>query len=130
MTAKRELPPITDAEWIVMRPIWERGSLTANQVVEALESKTHWKPKTIQTLLTRLAKKGALAFERKGREYLFRPLVRAEDCEHAVTRSFLGRFFGGELAPFLSRFVEREALTPEDIRELKRILDKGRPTKK
>lgn len=122
--SKRELPAITDAEWIVMRAIWDRGPLTTNEVVAALENSTHWKPKTIQTLLTRLARKGALAHEKKGREYLFRPLVKAEDCEHALTRSFLSRFFGGELAPFLSRFVERERLTAEEIRDLKRILDR------
>jgi BlaI family penicillinase repressor len=119
-----KLPAITDAEWIVMRAIWNRGPLTTNEVVASLDNTTHWKPKTIQTLLKRLARKGALAHEKKGREYLFRPLVKAEECEHALTRSFLGRFFGGELAPFLSRFVEREKLTPEEIRELKRILDR------
>lgn len=124
--AKPHLPSITDAEWVVMRALWQRGPLTTNQVVAALDSATHWKPKTIQTLLTRLAKKRALAFEKKGREYLFRALVSAEDCEHAVAQSFLGRFFGGEIAPFLSRFVEREKLTPNDIRELKRILDRKR----
>lgn len=124
--ARRNLPSITDAEWVVMRALWQRGPLTTNQVVAALDNATHWKPKTIQTLLTRLAKKRALAFEKKGREYLFRPLVSAEDCEHAVAQSFLGRFFGGEIAPFLSRFVEREKLTPNDIRELKRILDRKR----
>src|SRR6185503_1662556 len=123
---QRRLPSITDAEWVVMRALWQHGPLTTNQVVAALDSATHWKPKTIQTLLTRLAKKHALAFEKKGREYLFRPLVSAEDCEHAAAQSFLGRFFGGEIAPFLSRFVERENLTPDDIRELKRILDRKR----
>lgn len=128
--AKPNLPPITDAEWVVMRALWQRGPLTTNQVVATLENKTQWKPKTIQTLLTRLARKGALAFEKKGREYLFRPLVNADECEHALTRSFLGRFFGGELAPFLSRFVERESLAPDEIRDLKRILDKGKPLEK
>jgi len=107
-----------------MRAIWERGPLTANQVVEALESRTDWKPKTIQTLLSRLTRKRALAFQKQGREYLFRPLVSAADCERAVTQSFLGRFFGGELAPFLSRFVEHQELSPEEVRELKRILER------
>ena len=106
-----------------MRAIWERGPLTTNQVVAALAAQTAWKPKTIHTLLSRLARKGALAYEKQGREYLFRPLVEAGECEHAVSRSFLGRFFGGDLAPFLARFVEREPLTPEQVRELKRILD-------
>src|SRR5688572_23903063 len=124
---RRSAPSISDAEWVVMKVIWDRGPLTTNHVVDALANRTHWKPKTIQTLLGRLARKRALRFEKKGREYLFHPLVTAEDCEHALTRSFLGRFFGGELAPFLSRFVERERLTREEIRELKRILDRKKP---
>ena len=38
------------------------------QVVAALEGVTEWKPKTIHTLLLRLVGKGALAFEKEGRE--------------------------------------------------------------
>ena len=117
------MPQISDAEWVVMRIIWQQAPVTTNQVVAALASKSDWKPKTIHTLLSRLVQKGALEFERKGREYLFRPLVTARDCEHHAARSFLGRFFGGELAPFLSRFVEDEKLSPAEIEELKRILD-------
>lgn len=124
---KKQIPQISDAEWIVMRAIWEQGELTTNQVVQALDSKAHWKPKTIHTLLSRLAQKKALAVEKKGREYLFRPLVTAEECEHAVAQSFLGRFFGGELAPFLARVVEKEKLSESEIRELKRILDQKKP---
>jgi BlaI family penicillinase repressor len=120
------VPSISDAEWVVMREVWAQGAMTTNQVVDALEMKTHWKPKTVQTLLTRLARKGALTFEKRGREYLFRPRVTAARCEHAITQSFLGRFFGGELAPFLSRFVEREKLSPREIKQLKRILDGGK----
>src|SRR5438874_1446033 len=90
----RSVPKISDAEWVVMRVLWEKGPMTTSSVVAALNS-SDWKPKTIHTLLGRLARKGALTFERQGREYLFRPLVTAKECEHAVTQSFLGRFFGG-----------------------------------
>ncbi len=123
----RDLPKISDAEWLVMKVLWDHGSQTTNQVVAALAEQTPWKPKTIQTLLSRLARKGALQFEKQGREYLFHARVSAEYCELAAMRSFLGRFFGGELAPFLARFVEREKLTPAEIEELKRILDSKHP---
>ena len=123
----KDLPQISDAEWVVMRVVWEKAPVTTNQVVERLADKAPWKPKTIHTLLSRLVRKGALEFARKGREYLFRPLVSAEECEHAATRSFLSRFFDGELAPFLARFVERERLTAREIEELKAILDRKSP---
>ena len=124
---KHHVPSISDAEWVVMRELWAAGPMTTNKVVASLEEKALWKPKTVQTLLARLARKGALTFEKLGREYLFRPCVTAAECEHAITQSFLGRFFGGELAPFLSRFVERERLSAKEIKQLKRILDGGKP---
>lgn len=97
--------------------------MTTSQVVEALDKQAHWKPKTIHTLLGRLARKGALKFHKQGREYRFYSVVSEEECEHAVSQSFLGRFFGGDLAPFLARFVEREKLSAREIERLKRILD-------
>jgi BlaI family penicillinase repressor len=119
------LPSITDAEWNVMRIVWERGTATANEVVQALEGAMHWKPKTIHTLLRRLTDKGALDYDKNGREFVFRPLVSERDCQLAESRSFLDRVFGGGVAPMVAAFVEQERLTPEEIAELKRILGKG-----
>jgi BlaI family penicillinase repressor len=106
-----------------MKVVWNQAPATTNQVVNALENEIHWKPKTVHTLLSRLVRKGALAFEKQGREYLFRPLVDAQDYAHAASRSFLSRFFDGEIAPFLACFLEREKLTRKEIEELKRILE-------
>ena len=119
----RDLPQVSDAELVVMKVVWEKAPVTANRVVEALEDQMHWKPKTVHTLLRRLVLKRALAFDKKGREHHFRPLVGAHEYAHAASRSFLRRFFDGEMAPFLACFLERERLTRGEIEELKRILD-------
>ena len=117
------MPQISDAEWVVMKVVWDQTPVTANQVVSALEHTTDWKPKTIHTLLTRLVGKGALDYDKKGREHHFRPLVEARDCLHAASRSFLGRLFDGEVAPFLACLLEKEKFTTAEIEELRRILD-------
>jgi BlaI family penicillinase repressor len=119
------LPSITEAEWAVMRVVWERGMATANEVVQSLAGTREWKPKTIHTLLRRLAVKGALDFEKSGREFVFRPVVSERDCQMAESRTFLDRVFGGGVAPMVAAFVEQERLTPGEIAELKRILGKG-----
>src|SRR6267378_8504985 len=89
-TSRRSIPKISDAEWVVMRALWRSSPMTTNQVVDALDESTHWKPKTIHTLLSRLVRKGALEFERQGREYLFTPRVNAAECEREAAQSFLG----------------------------------------
>jgi len=110
-----------------MQVVWQRGVATANQVVDDLESKMAWKPKTIHTLLRRLNQKGALAYEKKGREYHFEPQVDPADCIEAASRSFLERFFGGRVAPFLACFLERESLSRAELEELRRILKEKLP---
>src|ERR1051326_9150840 len=120
--SRRGWPQISDAELVVMKIAWEKAPVTANQVVGILESRKHWKPKTIHTLLSRLVRKGALDYEKQGREYHFRPLVGAAEYAHAASRSFLSRFFDGEVAPFLACFLEREKLSQQEIAELRQIL--------
>lgn len=124
------VPRISDAEWQVMKVLWARSPLTANEVVEALEPSTTWNPRTVKTLLNRLVKKGALGYREEGRRYLYMPLVCEEACIREERRSFLRRVYGGALQPMLAQFLEEEDLTPEEVAELRRILDeKGRSSR-
>jgi len=120
-------PQISDAEWTVMKVVWKLAPITAKQVVAALENQTAWKPKTIQTLLSRLVQKGALDYEKRGREYVFEPMVDAEHCVREASRSFLRRVFDGELAPLLACMLEDGKLSDEEVAELRRILEEKRP---
>jgi BlaI family penicillinase repressor len=118
-----KLPAISDAEWQVMRVIWEQPSpVTANEVVDALSGSTDWSAATIKTMLNRLVKKGALTFEAQGKRYLYRAKVKREQCVRSASRSFLQRVFGGALGPMLNHFVRDADLTPDEVAELKRIL--------
>lgn len=111
-----------------MRVFWERGAATSAEVVEALRDRIDWKPRTIRTMIGRLEQKGALTFEEKGREYVYRPAIDEKICEQAASRTFLDRVFSGKLAPFLATFVENGDYSEEDIAELKRVLEKREPT--
>jgi BlaI family penicillinase repressor len=116
-------PRISEAEWTVMKVLWYSSPLTANEVVDALSGKRAWKPKTVRTLLNRLVSKKALKFDKKGREYLYRPAVSESVCIKAETKSFLSRSGAGALKPVLAAFLEEEQLSEEDIAELKRLLE-------
>jgi BlaI family transcriptional regulator, penicillinase repressor len=119
------VPKISNAEWRVMKVLWSKSPLTAGRVYEALEKDSQWKPKTVKTLIDRLVQKGALRFEKRGRNHHYSPAVDEEACLEAESTSFLERFFGGSLNPMLVNLVERGKLKPEDIHEMKRILAKG-----
>ena len=117
------VPKISEAEWEVMKVVWAKSPRSAGEIIAELSARDDWHPKTAKTLLGRLVKKKALGFEKDGRAYLYRPLVREAECVQAASESFLDRVFGGALAPMLAHFVERKKMSPAEIRELKRLLE-------
>lgn len=121
------LPNITDAEWQVMKVLWATSSATANDVIEELSPDTSWKPKTVKTLLNRLVNKKALGYtidEKDKRTYHYYALVEEEECVRAESQSFLDRIYGGSVNILLTRFLEEQELSANEIDELKNILDK------
>ncbi|MHC1766564.1 MAG: BlaI/MecI/CopY family transcriptional regulator [Verrucomicrobiia bacterium] len=118
----KPIAKISDAEWDVMTVLWNRSPLPASDVVEQLQSKRHWRLRTVRTLLDRLVKKRVLSAAMEGKRYLYRPLVDMEDCVRMESQSFLDRVFGGEPAPMLIHLVRNSKLSPSEIAELRRLL--------
>lgn len=118
-------PKISDAEWTVMKVLWERGSSTLAEVVKDLEGRLHWKPRTVQSLIRRLADKGALAVETSGREFRYSPVVDQDQCQHEESRSFLDRVFNGRLTPFVAGMMERDDVTKDDLAALREMLNQA-----
>ena len=120
----KDLPKISEAEYQVMKIIWLNAPISTTEVVDKLLETTPWSPKTVQTLLFRLVKKGALAYEKKSRSFVYTPLVMEEEYLDQESSSFLNRFYNGTLNSMVLNFLEQQKLTEDDIEELRRILDK------
>jgi BlaI family penicillinase repressor len=115
---------ISDAEWRVCRVLWRQSPLAANEIIDRLEDKTDWSPRTIKTLLNRLINKNVLGFEIQGRGYLYFPLLKEDECLAVHTQSFVQRFFDGAVGPMLASFVKHQELSDDDIAELRAIIEK------
>ena len=118
-------PKISDAEWTVMKVLWERGTSTLAEVVKDLEGRLHWKPRTVQSLIRRLTDKGALAVQAIGREFRYSPAVAQDQCQHEESRSFLDRVFNGRLTPFVAGMMERDDVSKDDLAELREMLNQA-----
>jgi BlaI family penicillinase repressor len=120
-----EFPSISDAEWRVMKTVWSKSPRTAHEIISALDD-TEWSPPTIRTLIGRLVKKGAVGYEKSGREYLYSALVDEEECIHSKRRSFIRRVYGGAVQPMFAHLLEDEELTPEELDALRELLKEKR----
>ena len=115
---------ISDAEWQVMHVVWRSQPVESQQVIDLLATANDWSAATVKTMLHRLVKKGALAFDRDGKRYLYRAIVRRSDCIRQESRSFVDRVFGGAMAPALMHLVRNSKLTDDELTELRRLLDR------
>lgn len=121
---KKNLPRISDSEWRVMQILWEHGTQTANDVVNALADEMNWSPRTVKTLISRLVKKGAVKVTGDGYRYQYTPAVDESECIRSETKSFIRRVYQGAKTPALAAFLEDSDLSEEEIIELQKILDK------
>jgi BlaI family transcriptional regulator, penicillinase repressor len=117
-----KMPKISDAEWEVMKVIWNKAPMTANEVVDCLSKRTDWNHRTIRTLLNRLVDKGAVKFQTQGQHYLFSPSISKDQCVKQESEGFIQRVFDGAASPLLAHFVKHRILSSSEIKELKQIL--------
>lgn len=120
----KKLPQISEAEYQVMKIVWKYAPISTNEVIEKLVETSTWSPKTIQTMLLRLVKKGALTYEKNSRVFVYTPLVKEEEYVATESRSFLNRFYNGALNSMVLNFLENDKLSEDDIEELREILNK------
>lgn len=119
-------PNISESEWAVMEVLWDNSPQTAPSVARVLQESTGWAENTVRTLITRLVEKGALAIaDGDAVPKLYAAAVKREACVKAESESFLGRIFQGAAKPLLVHFASTARLTPQEVRELKKLLDES-----
>lgn len=113
---------LTDAEWKIMKLLWQSSPRTITELTAALSEETGWSKHTVITLLGRMERKGAVLHEQGTRAKQFRPAVPREAAAAEEAEAFLGRVFDGRLGLMVNTMVRRHGLTAEEIEELYAIL--------
>ncbi|WP_035611117.1 BlaI/MecI/CopY family transcriptional regulator [Haloferula sp. BvORR071] len=121
-----EAPNISESEWTVMEVLWDISPRSASEVAKALKKQTGWAENTVRTLITRLVEKGALQVsDESSSPKLYSPAVKREACVKAESESFMDRIFKGAAKPLLVHFARNAKLTPDEVAELKKLLDQS-----
>lgn len=120
----QEMIQISEAELEVMKVLWTLTEATSSQIVENLKEIKQWKPKTIQTLITRLTSKGAIEVkDTNSKAFIYKAVIGEMEYKAYANDSFLNKLYNGSINLMLSSFVKEQKLTKNDLEELKRILE-------
>ena len=113
---------LTNAEWKLMKLLWQSAPRTVMELTAALAEETGWTKHTVITLLGRMEHKGAVRYEQVKRAKRYYPAVPREEAAAAEAESFLGRVFDGRLGLMVNTMVQQNGLTRSEIDELYAIL--------
>ena len=124
-TPVRRLP---DTELEVMKALWElEGRPAARAELEERLRDRGWATNTFNTYLARLAEKGFVTCEKRGRSNWYAPAVSREAYlefeSGAVLSRVLSRVFGSSLKNFVASLARGGKLERGELDELQQYLD-------
>ncbi len=127
----REKPAVelTQAEWEIMKVIWEKEPCAAGTVQEALAKSRDRAYSTVKTTMDRMTEKGFLEIERIRNLQLFRSCVSEVDARRGEFRKMLKRAFDGALTPMMQFLIEHEGLTKKQASQLRKLVNKAEKRK-
>lgn len=110
---------VSDAELEILEALWSADrALNAGEIRSLLDSEKGWERTTVLTLIQRLVKKKMLCQEKR-EVYYYTPCIQREAYVRTQTKNFVDKFFKGNSRSLAAALVNSEALTKEDIEELR-----------
>jgi len=121
----RKLPPLTEAEFRIMKVLWELGQGTVADVRAGLVAAEKTEPAytTVMTLLGRMEKKAAVKVDKSREPFVYRPAFGKQPGRRQRLREFLSQVFDGNADELVLQLVADEALSEEDLRRIERKLE-------
>jgi BlaI family transcriptional regulator, penicillinase repressor len=123
-------PKPTDAELAILRVLWDKGPSTVRQVHEVLSSSRSLAYTTSLKTLQIMTEKSLVTREEVGRQHVYRAKYHERDTQRRLVGDLLDRAFGGSLPNLVMQALASQPATPEDLREIRRLLGAHRKSDK
>jgi BlaI family penicillinase repressor len=120
---------LTEAEWSVIKAVWETEPCTAPDIQEMLFKETGWSYSTVRTFLDRMAAKGLLTAVKERNLTLYRSAVTKAQAQRGEVLYALKNAFNNALTPMLQCLLETRDVSGEELDQIKLIIaahEKGR----
>src|SRR3954466_12784775 len=115
----------SERELDVLKVLWELGEAKVRDIHAAVSARQKTAFTTVQTLLRIMAGKNLVKHRAVGRTLFYSPKHTREQ----VSSRFLERVFDGKLDQLVLNMLNAEDVSPEEMRELERLIAKARRTR-
>ena len=99
--------------------IWKNEPISSSEIVKICEKELEWKKSTTFTVLRRLCQKGIF----QNNNGMVTSLISRDEFYSLQSEKFVEETFQGSLPAFLAAFTARKNLTPEEVAQLRRMVE-------
>lgn len=126
---EKEAVELTQAEWEIMKVVWEKEPCAAGTVQEMLAGNRDRAYSTVKTTMDRMVEKGLLKIEKIRNLQIFRSCISEVDAKRGEFRKMLTRAFDGALTPMMQFLIEHEGLSKENASQLRELVSNSETKK-
>src|ERR1039457_4188564 len=130
MKSPKQKIELSEGQWAIMKVVWQLQPCAAPTVQEALLKSRKWSHSTVRTLMDRMVPQGLLTTEKIRNLTLFRAAITPQEAQRGEVLYTLKHAFNGALTPMVQCLLESHDVTPEQLAELEKFIQKKRSNTK
>jgi len=113
---------LTEAEWSIIKAIWDSEPCTAPAIQEKLHSATGWTYSTVRTLMDRMAAKGVLKAKKAGKLTIYTSAVTRAEAQSSELVYALKHAFNGALTPMVACLLDNQDLNAAELAKIEALI--------
>ena len=121
---------LTEAEWSIIKAVWEQEPCTAPAIQEKLHRATDWTYSTVRTLMDRMVAKGVLKARKEGKLTIYHSVVTRAQAQRGELFYALKHAFNGALTPMVQCLLENNDLDVDELEKLESFIKAKRKSTK
>ena len=114
----------TNSELEILSIIWQYGPSSVRFINDELNKNKKVGYTTTLKLMQIMNGKGLLEREEKGRMHIYRAAIKEKETQKQLLDKFVETAFGGSAMQLVMQALGKDTTTPEELRELKKLIEK------
>ncbi|MCJ8275927.1 MAG: BlaI/MecI/CopY family transcriptional regulator [Bdellovibrionales bacterium] len=113
----------TDHEIAILKVLWQEAPLSVADIIARFPKEPKPAYSSMLTIVRLMDKKGYIKHEKVGKAYYYSPLLEEEKFSRGEIKKLADIAFGGSQYDLAVNIIKQEKLHPEEIQELKALLE-------
>jgi BlaI family transcriptional regulator, penicillinase repressor len=119
---RRKSINLTEGELRLMNVLWKKGPGTVGEVTASLANDPPLAYSTVLTTLRILESKGYLRHSKRGRAFVYEPVIAQEEASRSALGYLVSRFFAGSHELLVVNLLKQETISRAELRRIQKMI--------